>query len=189
MELHELKSDWQNAGKAFKSEAELHQMTKIVNHPSLKKIRTKLIIDAILLLFILIVYYDWFDGNKKPFYANLALVVGLLFYIVTDVIGYISIASPVREVNLKLSIQKYLMSIRRLAIFSLIATILYSISIIIFFTSTIHFTKEKGLILVFGSVVVLQMILLSFRIMTKRIANLKRQLKDFNLGDENQSVY
>lgn len=184
MELNDLKSDWKNAGKDFKSEAELRLMTKIINHPSIKKIRTKLIIETIVLLFFLFIYYDWFDGDKKPFYANLSLVAGLLLYISNDIISYISITKPIRETNLKLSLQNYLMRIKRLSITSVIITFLYSISIIIFFTSVITFTKEKGLILIFSIVISIQLILLSLRMWTKSIKNLKLQVKDFNLDDE-----
>ncbi|PXY39789.1 hypothetical protein DMB65_16095 [Flavobacterium cheongpyeongense] len=184
MELNDLKSDWKNAGKDFKSEADLRLMTKIVNHPSIKKIRTKLIIEVIVLSFFLFIYYDWFDGDKKPFYANLSLVVGLLLYIFNDVIGYISITRPIREANLKLSLQNYLMRIKLLSISSVIITSLYSISIVIFFTSIINFTKEKGLILIFSVVVAIQFILLSLRMWTKWIKNLELLVKDFNIDEE-----
>jgi len=184
MELNDLKSDWKNAGKNFKSEADLRLMTKIVNHPSIKKIRTKLIIEAIVLSFFLFIYYDWFDGDKKPFYANVSLVVGLLLYIFNDVIGYISITRPIKDNNLKLSLQNYLLRIERLSISSVIITFLYSISIIIFFTSVITFTKEKGLILIFSVVLVVQFILLSLRMWTKWIKNLKIQVREFNIDEE-----
>jgi hypothetical protein len=184
MELNDLKSGWQNAGGDFKSESDLQQMTKIVNHPSIKRIRTKLIIETIVLIFILFIYYDWFDGDKKPFYANLALVVGILLYIFNDVIGYISITNPIRGANLKMSIQNYLIRTKCLSISSVIVTIIYSISIIIFFTSVITFTKEKGLMLVFCIVVVVQLVLLSYRMWGKWIKNLKLQVKDFNLYEE-----
>lgn len=184
MELNNLKSDWKNAGEDFKSEADLLLMTKIANHLSIKKIRTKLIIEAIVLLFFLFIYYDWFDGDKKPFYANLSLVISLLLYIFNHVIGYISITRPIRGTNLKLSLQNYLMRIKRLSISSIIITFLYSISIIIFFTSVITFTKEKGLILVFSIVVAVQFILLSLRMWTKWIKNLELLVKDFNIDEE-----
>ncbi|MEO6136328.1 MAG: hypothetical protein ABIP35_14310, partial [Ginsengibacter sp.] len=180
MELNDLKSGWQNAGQAFKSEADLQRMTRIINHPSLKKIRTKLLVESFMLVFFLFIYYDWFDGDKKPFYANAALVAGLVLYIVNDVIGYVSITRPIMGNNLRLSVQNYLWRLKRLSIFSLIITCLYSISIIIFFTSTIIFTKEKGLMLVFSTVVVIQLILLSSRIWSKRIKNLKQQVDDFD---------
>jgi hypothetical protein len=184
MELNDLKAGWQNTTGEFKSEEDLQRMTRMVNHPSIKKIRTKLVIETITLVFFLLIYYDWFDGDKKPFYANLALVVGLLLYIFNDIIGYIAIIRPIRGANLKLSIQDYLMSVKRLSISSIIVTSLYSLSIIIFFTSVINFTKEKGLILIFSSVIVCQLILLSFRIWTKWIKKLKQQVKDFNLDEE-----
>jgi hypothetical protein len=184
MELNDLKSSWQNAGGDFKSEADLQRMTKIVNHPSIRKIRTKLVIETIAFLFFLFIYYDWFDGDKKPFYANLVLIVGLLLYIFNDVIGYMSITRPVRETNLKVSLRNYLMRIKRLFIFSVIVTFIYSISIIIYFASVITFTKEKGLVLVFSTVVVVQLTLLSFRMWTKWITKLKLQIEDFNLDEE-----
>jgi hypothetical protein len=189
MELHDLRSGWQNAGGAFKSEEDLQRMTRMVNHPSIKKIRTKLVIETIVMVFFLFIYYDWFDGDKKPFYANLSLVVGLLLYIFNDVIGYIALLRPIRGANLKLSIQNYLMTVKRLSISSIIITILYSLSIIIFFTSVITFTKEKGLLLVFSSVVVCQLILLSFKIWRKWIKNLKLQVKNFNLDEDSQFVF
>ena len=184
MELNDLKSGWQNAGGAFKSEEDLQRMTRMVNHPSIKRIRIKLVIETIILVFFLFIYYDWFDGDKKPFYANLSLVTGLLLYIFNDVIGYFAIIKPIRGANLKLSIQNYLIRVKRLSISSIIITFLYSLSIISFFTSVITFTKEKALTLVFSSVVVCQLILLSFRMWRKWINKLNLQAKDFNFDEE-----
>ena len=183
MELNDLKSGWQNAGGAFKNEADLQRMTEVTNLPSLKRIRTRLIVETIGLVLFLFIYCDWFDGDKKPFYANLVLVIGIMLYIFNDVIGYISIARPVMETNLKLSIQNYLIKIKRLSVFSLLVSFLYSVSIIIFFTSVINFTKEKGLILVGVIIVLFQMIFLSFKMWTKWIKNLKQQVKDFGLDE------
>ncbi|MEO6453152.1 MAG: hypothetical protein ABIN97_03725 [Ginsengibacter sp.] len=180
MELSGLKSNWQNAGGAFKSEADLLNMTKITHHPSLKKIRKKLIAETILLLFFLIIYYDWFDGDKKPFYANIALVTGLLLYIANDIIGYISLAKPISSLNLKLSITNYFARIKRLAIFSLVFSFLYSISLIVFFTSVINFTREKRFLLLGLVVILFQLMFWSFRVWTKRIKSLKQQVKDFD---------
>ncbi len=180
MELNDLKSGWQNAAGAFKNEADLQRMTKVAHLPSLNKIRTKLIVETIGLVLFLFIYYDGFDGDKKPFYANLVLVLGVLLYIFNDVIGYISITRPVMEANLRLSVHHYLMRIKRLSVFSLIISFLYSISIIIFFTSVINFTKEKGLILMGIAIVLVQLILLSYRVWTKWIKQLQQQLKDFD---------
>lgn len=180
MELNDLKSGWQNAGKAFKNETDLLNMTKIANHPALKKIRIKLIAESIFLLLFLIIYYDWFDGDRKPFYANVVLITGLLLYVANDVIGYVSIAKPILGLNLKLSVTNYFARIKRLAIFALVFSFLYSISLIIFFTSVIHFTREKRLLLVAMAVILFQLMFWSYRVWTKRIKSLKQQLKDLD---------
>ena len=184
MELHDMKSSWQQAGGDFKSETDLLNMTKITHHPTLKKIRIKLIAETIFLLLFLIIYYDWFDGDKKPLYANILLAAGLLLYIANDIIGYISIATPVSGINLKLSITNYFARVKRLAIFSLVVSFLYSISLIVFFTSVIHFTREKRFLLLGLAVILFQLMFWSFRIWSKRIKTLKQHVQDFDI-DEN----
>jgi len=178
MELNDLKTGWQNAGVALKNESDILKMTKIRHHPSLKRIRKKLLIETLLLIFVLVVYYDWFDGNKKPLYANLLMVTALLLYIANDIIGYISLVRPVRGINLKLSIEKYLGNIRRLRVFSLSVSFLYSIAFIIFFTSVIDFTREKRFLLLGMIVILFQVMLWSARVWNKRIKELKQQAKD-----------
>jgi len=185
MELNDLKSSWQNAGGHFKGKTELADMTRITHHPSLKKIRRKLIAETIFLLFFLFIYYDWFDGDQKPLYANLVLVIGLLLYIANDIIGYISVAKPIHGSNLKLSISSYFSGIKRLAVFSLTFSLLYSICLIVFFTSVIHFTREKRLLLVALAILLFQLIFWSFRVWNRRIKSLVEQVKDFD-KDENR---
>jgi hypothetical protein len=185
MELENLKSGWLTAGSTLKNEADLLKMTKITNHPSLKRVRRKLLIETLLLIFLLVVYYDWFDGDKKPFYANLLLVLGLLLYIANDALGYISLLRPVRGINLKLSIENYLGSVKRLSVFSLVISFLYGISLIVFFASVIDFTREKRLILLGIIITLFQVLLWSARIWNKRIKALRQQVKDL---DSNESA-
>lgn len=185
MELNDLKSNWQNVGGSIKSEAELLNMTKITHHPSLKKIRIKLIAEAIFLLVFLVIYYDWFDGDKKPLYANMVLVTGLLLYIANDIIGYISIAKPISGLNVKLSITNYFTRIRRLAILSLTFSFLYSISLIIFFTSVIHFTREKRFLLLGMTIILFQLMFWSYRVWANWIKSLKQQVRDFGIDEDN----
>jgi hypothetical protein len=184
MELNDLKSGWQNAGGDFKSQEDLQRMTKVTNHPSLKKIRTKLIAETIGLTFFLFIYYDWFDGDQKPLYANLLLAAALLLYICNDVIGYISISSPVMNQNLKLSLRQYLTRVKRLSVYSLIVTVVYSAAILIFFTSVIHVTKEKAFLLLGCAVVLCQMLFISYKSWSKWIKNLKQLINEFNLEGE-----
>lgn len=183
MELEELKSDWQNAGIVYRSEDDLQKMTKIKNHPTLKRIRTKLMIETIFYLLFLFVYYDWFDGDKKPVYANVLLVISLLLFIANDVIGYVSIVRRISGADLKNSLGKYLSKIRQLSTLSLICTFLYSISLLVYFSSVIHFTKEKSFILWGILLVMTQLMFWSHRIWRKWIKNLELQVSEFMLEE------
>jgi len=180
MELNELKSTWHNVNGSVKSETELQKMTKIANHPSLKKIRIKLIAEIIGLSLFSFIYYDWFDGDQKPLYANLLLLSSLLLYISNDITGYMAIIRPVTGNNLKTSIQSYMVRIKRLSVFSSIISFLYGISLIVFFTSVINFTPEKQLILVGIIICLIIMIFSSISIWTKWIKSLSLQVKEFS---------
>jgi hypothetical protein len=100
-------------------------------------------------------------------------------------IGYISIIKPVTAFNLKQSITNYFARIKRLAVFSLVFSFLYSISLLIFFTSVIHFTREKRFLLLALAIILVQVMLWSYRVWTKRINRLKQQVNDFD-ADENK---
>ncbi|HEY3372857.1 MAG TPA: hypothetical protein VGK10_18555 [Prolixibacteraceae bacterium] len=188
MELQDLKSAWQNTEVSIKSEADLLKMTKMKNHPSIKRIRTKLIVETIGFVFFLTIYYDWFDGDQKPLYANILLVIGLLLYIANDVIGYISIEKKLNGSDLKVSIEKYLARINQLSVFSLICTFLYSLCILLYFTSVIHFTKEKSFLLLGLVIVLIQILFWSHRIWNRWIKSLQQQIKDFNLEEVSESA-
>ena len=49
MEFDDLKSNWQHAGKPTKSVAELQLMTRVQQHPRLRRIRLKLLIETVLI--------------------------------------------------------------------------------------------------------------------------------------------
>jgi hypothetical protein len=179
MELTDLKTEWQSADVLFKSEADLLKMTRIKNHPSLKKIRTKLIVETLSFVLFLTVYYDWFDGDRKPLYANALLVGSLLLYIIDDVIGYIAIVKKINGSGLKISLEKYLARIKQLAAFSLICSILYGLSLLTYFSSVIHFTREKSFLLLGLLIVLVQMVLWSQRIWSRWIKSLQQQVESF----------
>ena len=184
MDANNLKLIWQKAGGAGKSESEIKRMTNVINHPSVKKIRTKLLIETISLTIFLFIYYDWFDGNNKTLTMNVLLVSSLILYILNDVIGYVSVSRPIRGTNLKISIEKYYLRIKRFSVFSLITSFLYGLFIILYFTSVINFNKEKYLILIGIVIILLIMTYLSYQLWNKWIESLKIQVKEF-ISDEN----
>lgn len=183
MELNELKSGWQNAGGNYRTEADLERMTKLNQHPTLKRIRTKLIIETVVLSFFLIVYYDWFDGDKKPLYANLLLFAAVLLFILNDVIGYISLAKPVMKENLRSSVQHLLSKVKRLSMLSLVVSFLYSVCMLAFFLSIITFTKEKSFILLGMILVLVQLTHISYKVWRNWISKLELQVNDFTKED------
>ena len=130
------------------------------------------------LIIFLFVYYDWFDGDKKPFLANIFLVASLLLYMLNDGIGYISLTRLIKGTSLSESIQNYLKRIKQLCILSVITSALYSISLIIFFTAVIDFTEKKKILL--GGIVIIMtvMIILSIKIWKERIRKLQQNVAD-----------
>jgi len=183
MELNELKAGWQNAGGNYRTEADLERMTKLNQHPTLKRIRIKMIIETVVLSFFLVVYYDWFDGDKKPLYANLLLFAAALLYILNDVIGYISLAKPVMKENLRSSVQHLLRKVKRLSILSLVISFFYSVCILAFFLSFITFTKEKIFILLGMILVLVQLTHISYKVWRNWILKLELQVNDFAKED------
>lgn len=182
MELTNLKSTWQNAGDASRSEKDLLRMTKVLNHPSIKKIRVKFVVEFIGLAFFLFIYNDWFDGDQKPFLANLLLAGSLILYMFNNVIGYVVLLKPVSSGNLKASVENYRARIKRLAAFSLVISFVYGISIITFFSMVIAFTQSKYLLLLGIFAVLFLLTYFSYRIWMQWIRNLKHQVEEFEMN-------
>lgn len=182
--MNELKTGWANAGHHFKKKEDLEKMKKMIRHPVIKRIRTRLLMQVAALSLFLLVYYDWFDGDKRPMYANLALVTGLVMYLLNDILGYLLLIKPVGEASLKQSLLEYLTRVKKLSVLSVMVTLLYSTSLFVFFTATIAFSKEKWLTLLFSTVIVFQLIRLSSRLWSRWIKKLNQQIADFSTKEE-----
>ncbi|MEO6284077.1 MAG: hypothetical protein ABIN80_03125 [Dyadobacter sp.] len=147
MNIDDLKSGWQNAGGQTHNEKELEMMIKIQNHPSLKKIRLKLIIEAILLTILLFVYYDGFDGAEKPFYVNALLVASAVMYVTNNLLGFFLIKNPIHAANIKLALARQVATLKKISAFSMLSSVIYGASLLLFLTSEIVFTQRKYIIL------------------------------------------
>ena len=147
MDIDDLKADWQNAGGEIVNDEKLKLMTRISQHPTLKKLRIKLILETVFLTVLLFVYYDGFDGDKKPLYANALLVSSVLLYIANNVLGFLFIKNPIRAENISLSIQKHVITLKRLSIFSLLSSVVYAVTLIFYFSVSIKFTSFKYVLL------------------------------------------
>lgn len=180
MELDNLKSNWKKAGIGKKSQNELSLMTRVNNHPNIKKFRIKFIIEMILILIFLATYYDGFDGATKPLWANLLLIVTAISYIIVRFIGWLVLRNPIKGDNLKISLINFQNKLKRMAISVLVISFLFGASIILFFASSIGFTKGKYLILAGMILSLILLVYLSSRNWFKRVEGINLTLVDFN---------
>lgn len=147
MGLDDLKSGWQQAGKDTKSNADLQKMTKVSNHPKLRRIRAKLLVESVLLIAFLLSYQNAFDGFEKPLWANVALSVFGLLLILNDVAGYLLVMKRVKGGSIVDSLKKLVLTLKKLSIFSVASSFLFGLSVILFFSAELVFDSTKYLIL------------------------------------------
>lgn len=179
MNIDDLKSGWQQAGDTTYSEKELAMMTRVRNHPTLKKLRTKMLLEIVVLGVLLFVYYDGFDGADKPFYFNALLVVSICLFILNNAVGYFRIQNPVVSGNIRDSLARHTRTLKQMAILSLVSSVSYATSLLLFFTSKIVFDQRKYIIL---SVLILSSFLLfyySWISWQRKIAHFREMEADF----------
>lgn len=180
MEFDNLKSNWKKTGQGKKNQTELLMMTKIKNHPNIKRMRIKLIIETILIIVFLAVYYDGFDGATKPLWANLLLIVTTTLYIIVRFIGWFVLRNPIKGGNLKKSLIGFQYTLKRMSILILLTSLLFGTAIISFFTSSIEFTQGKYFVLVGMIISLILLVYLSGRNWLKRIEGIKKTLIEFD---------
>mgnify|MGYP001627776978 CR=1 FL=1 len=179
MEFDNIKSNWKKTGQGKKKQTELLMMTKIKNHPNIKRVRIKLIIETILIIAFLTVYYDGFDGTNKPFWANLFLVGTTAVYIIVRFMGWLVLRNPIKGGNLKKSLISFQHTLKRITISILLTSFLFGSAIISFFTSSIEFTQGKYFVLVGMIISLILLVYLSSRNWFKKIEVIKKTLIEF----------
>lgn len=138
MDLNQLKQSWQQAGTQEQLHLkQLEQMTKISQHPVLGRIRTKLIIEAVAMTVLLFVFYDMFDGHTKPAYASVALVMGVAFYLGSNLYSFFTLKQAVSADNILGSLQHFMAQLQRAKVFSLTSLVLFSVALWVYFTSAV----------------------------------------------------
>jgi O-antigen ligase len=180
MDLQNLKTNWSKMNYLPKNDIELEKMTSIKNHPVFKKIKTKLIIETLAISLFLLTYHSGFDGDKKPLYANILLVFSAITYIINGLLSLQVIKKPIQGENLRESIYNYYKKVKTISKISLSITIVYTASLLLFFGSAINFREEKKWILLFGFIVLIQLLFLSSRIWKSWLEKLKIEIENFN---------
>ncbi|MGB0525208.1 MAG: hypothetical protein ACPGJS_19705 [Flammeovirgaceae bacterium] len=180
MELDDFKSSWQSDTSPPKSSSEIQSMTQLHTHPTMKRIKIKLILELIGISFFALIYWDAFDGNLKPLAANIALGIGILAFLSNQVIGLVVLFKPIQGSNLLLSSENYLNKLRNYARASLLATVLFNGCLFYFFFSIIDFTPQKVLILVGICIVFMGMLYLHSFVWRKHLNQLKQVIDELN---------
>jgi hypothetical protein len=180
MEQDALKSAWEGMPGKPKDQGALKRMMQERNHPALKRARRQLIIEAVAFGIFVILYYDLFDGDRKPVYANVLLVAAVLLTIGHNLMGYLLLKRRIKGDNLKRSLEDHLHKIKAFAVAAVAGRALTAACLLIFFASAIAFSTYKywllaGVVLVFA----VQMALLA-GLWKKRISELKGTLDGFS---------
>jgi hypothetical protein len=173
MERDALISAWQAAGATNKNNAELIAMLRDGQHPVLKHIRLQLIIETIAFTIFIFVYYDFFDGDKKPLYANVLMAGGMLLVIAHNIFGYVFTKRSFEGNNIKQSLEHYLTALKKQAIISIMCRALMASCLLLFFVSVISFNASKYWPLIGIAVVFLIQLIVLRGVWRKRIGKLK----------------
>jgi len=180
MEQQFFKSAWQDDNSASKSNAELKAMMQEKRHPVLKRIRRQLIIETIGFTAFLLVYYDFFDGDRKPLFANVLLLAAVLLAIVHNVIGYMLTKRRIEGDNIKQSLEAHLSRMKLYAFASVASRVLTAACVLTFFASVITFTTQKYWILAGTIAVFIVQVMLLSGIWAGRIRHMKGTLAGFS---------
>jgi hypothetical protein len=175
-----LQSAWQQMPAERESSRAIKSMIQTGNHPVLKRIRRQLIIESAAFAALLVVYYDIFDGDKKPFIANVLLVAGLVLSIVHNFIGYHLANGRLQGDTLIASVQQQLTKLKQYAVFSVLSRGLAGGCLLFFFSMAITYTSTKywilaGIVLFFA----VQLFVL-YKVWARRIGELQQVAKDLS---------
>ncbi len=173
MELDDFKSDWKNVASDARPTEDLRRMMQQNSHPVLKGIRRQLLIETTLFTIFLLAYYNGFDGDQKPLYANILLVATVLLVIIHNILGYRAAQNIVAGADLIISIKNYLAKVRKYAIVSVASRVAAFACLIAFFGSTVSFSGDRWLFLLGALVVVCVQIFSLSMVWKKRIGSLE----------------
>ncbi|QEH42886.1 hypothetical protein [Chitinophaga sp. XS-30] len=180
--MDQLKAAWKGIQTDKTAQAPLRAMLQENRHPVLKSIRRQMIIEIVAFSAILLVYYDFFDGDRRPFYLNLLLAGALLFAIVHSITGYRLARRKIAGDNLRQALEKALSSLQRFAVISVTSRITTAVCLLLFFCATITFNAAKYLLLAGLIVVLVIQGWILVRMWAKRIRQLRSTIGSLKEG-------
>ncbi|MES2378622.1 MAG: hypothetical protein V4553_18660 [Bacteroidota bacterium] len=179
MELDELKNAWHNVKTPDKDAGDIKAMLSESNHPVLKGIRRQVIIEVAAWSIFLVCYYTMFDGDTKPVWINIVLVVSVLFPLIHNLMGYSFARYLVNGDTLKESLTVYLAKVKVYAAVSIASRVLFAAGFVVFFTYGLSLTAARYYsVAIIGLIFLFQLWVLS-RIWAKRLNNIKTAVQGF----------
>ncbi|CAL1516346.1 hypothetical protein [Chitinophaga sp. MM2321] len=173
-----LKSAWDSATTPSRELTALQAIVDKKSYPVLKDIKTQLTIESISYVVFLLVYYDFFDGDTKPLYANILLVASFSFMLLHNLAGYIVAKRPAAGSDLIQSLKVQLSRLKQYATVSVTSRGLGFAGMIAFFLINIRWTTGTywtlaAVVLILG----VQLFLLR-RIWTRRIQKISNTVAE-----------
>lgn len=179
MDLDSLKANWNQVGSGQKSQNDLLLMTKLKNHPHIKRMKLRFALEAALLVVFITIYYDAFDGSTKPLWVNLLLIGSSIVFLSIRIFSWLMLRNPAIEDNLKQSLQSFQLMLKRIGVSLLLSALLFGLSILIFFTESVELTQRKYAVLTLALVTLGIMLYLSSRNWLKKIKEINSTLSEF----------
>lgn len=182
MDFKDIQTNWKQVDSSQKSQADLQLMTCLKHHPQFKRMRIKFAIEIVLFFFFLSIYYDWFDGHTKPLWAHVLLVGTTAFMILIDITGWVVLRHPIRGDDLKNSLGNFLDRLKQIRVFSLMVSVIHTLSVLLYFGSSATMTPAKyiglGAVLLFLALATT----VSARNWTYKIGRIEETIQEFDIG-------
>lgn len=179
MDIEQLKQSWQLAcAEKQLSQKQIEQMTRISRHPVLGRIRLKLLVEAVAMAILLLVFYDIFDGHMKPVYASVVLVMGVVFYLASNLYSFYTLKQAVTRDNILESLHHFMAQLQQAKVFSLTSLVFFSVALLVFFTSGLSINTRLILLLAGMAGATLVFLYFSARTWSQWIGRIRQSIEE-----------
>ncbi|TCD03870.1 hypothetical protein [Pedobacter psychroterrae] len=179
MELQEMQVLWKTRSTPHINTTELKKMTRDSNHPVIKRIQLQLLVEMIVWAVILFLYYDAFDGEKRPRAINLVFIIGFLQAIAYNLSGYLAARNLVHGTDLNISISNHIKKLKNLRFTAICSRATLMLTILLFFCYGLELNAKRTIaisIIAAISCVVLYLLYWSWTIKIERIRKIMTEL-------------
>lgn len=174
-----LKAAWQTANIPARDDLQAVVRAR-GGHPVMSRIRRQLLLEGGCYILFLLVYYDFFDGHRRPLYLNIILILSVACMLTQHLNGYLLAASALKGPDIFRSLQQKVLQLKQYAWLSVGSRVLGWCGIMVFFCTGITWTNAKYGLLA-GAIVIMgvQMAML-WRLWQRRINRIKKTLVELN---------